>query len=158
MHIKSSLGGRSGATAPSSSVCAATGRTWIDQLADGLVASRPRRVICLMAGVWLLNAFDLAMTVLAHQQGLLHEQNPLARAFLDEGPASVALFKFGLVLVGSLPLLRFRAAPIAELGVLTVLLAYAVLALHWSACYETYSLVLTNDVHLSSLQALTAWP
>ncbi len=42
-------------------------------------ASRSHRVICVLAGLWLINLFDLMLTVLAHTQGVLDESNPVAR-------------------------------------------------------------------------------
>ncbi len=115
-------------------------RQRLDRLAACLVESRSHRVICLVAGIWLLNAFDLALTLLAHQQGMLQEQNPLADGLLQRGAWWVALYKIGLVGLGSLPFLRFRTARIAELGALVVLIAYATLAMHWSTCYRIYTL------------------
>ncbi len=40
--------------------------------------ARSHRVICLVLGIWLLNGFDLAFTILSHEQGVLHEENPVA--------------------------------------------------------------------------------
>ncbi len=106
--------------------------------------ARSHRVICLVVGIWILNGFDLMFTILSHQQGMLHEQNPLARHMLQYGTASVALFKIGLVLIGSYPLLRFRRARITELAALLILTSYAFLSIHWSMCYEQYSLSATT--------------
>ena len=103
-----------------------------------VVEGRSRRVICLVAGIWLFNAFDLALTIIAHQQGLLQEENPLARELLRHGAVPLILYKTGLVLIGSYPLLKFRAARITELGTLVVLLIYALLAARWSSCYDVY--------------------
>jgi len=107
---------------------------------DWAVRARSHRVICLIAGIWMLNAFDLILTILAQEQGLLQEQNPFGRYMLGYGTASVVLFKVGLVLVGSYPLLRFRTARITELATFFILVAYAMLAVHWSQCYELYAL------------------
>ena len=99
-----------------------------------------------MIGIWLFNAFDLAFTILAHQQGLLHEENPLARYMLRYGNGSVVLFKMGFVLIGSYPLLRFRSARITELATFLILIAYALLAVHWAECYELYSFTATSSI------------
>ena len=88
----------------------------------------------------MLNAFDLILTILAQEQGLLHEENPFGRYMLRFGTASVVLFKVGLVMIGSYPLLRFRTARITELASVFILVAYAMLAVHWSQCYELYAL------------------
>ncbi len=124
---------------------------WFDQLVHWVAAARSHRVICLVAGIWLLNAFDLMLTVLAHQQGLLQEENPIARHLLQTGVPSIVLFKIGLVLIGSYPLLRFRAARITELGTLVILVASALLAVHWSECYELYTLAATHDIQLAGI-------
>ena len=63
-------------------------RTWISRTAHWVAAARSHRVICLVFGIWLLNGFDLAFTVLSHEQGVLHENNPVARWLLQNGPAS----------------------------------------------------------------------
>jgi len=124
---------------------------WYDQLVHWVADARSHRVICLVAGIWLFNAFDLMLTVLAHQQGLLQEENPIARHLLEMGIPSVVLFKIGLVLIGSYPLLRFRRARITELGTLVILVAYALLAVHWSECYELYTLAGTNDIEFAGV-------
>lgn len=116
-------------------------------------AARSHRVICLVAGIWMLNGFDLAFTLLSHQHGLLDEQNPFARSMLERGELPVLLFKVGMVLIGSYPLLRFRHVRITELGALVVLFAYALLAFRWSACFELYSASLSNPISLAELEA-----
>ena len=102
-------------------------------------------------GIWLLNGFDLIFTILAHQQGMLQEQNPIARLMLTYGTPSIVLFKIGLVFIGSYPLLRFRTARITELGTLVILVAYALLAVHWSECYELYAASISHDPNLAEL-------
>ena len=87
-----------------------------------------------------------------HEHGMLHEQNPVARHVLAQGHLSVMAFKFGLVLIGSYPLLRFRRARIAELGAFVVFVAYALLAVRWSVCFKLYALTLNADGNLAELQ------
>jgi len=111
---------------------------------EWIVEARSHRVILLVMGIWLLNGFDLAFTVIAHQQGLLHEENPLARHMLAYGPLSVILFKSGLVLIGSYPLLRYRTTRIGELGSLTILIAYVLLAIHWAQVVDLYAITVNN--------------
>lgn len=106
--------------------------------------ARSHRVICLLLGVWLLNAFDLALTVIAHGQGLLVEQNPIARQMLDNGIVSIILYKIGLVCIGTYPLLKFRKHRIAEMGTMIAIVAYAMLAVHWDNCYRLYTAAGTN--------------
>ena len=55
------------------------------------------------------------------------------------------LYKIGLVLIGSYPLLRFRAARIAELGAIVVLVTYAMLAVRWQNCIDVYAMTFPNS-------------
>lgn len=126
-------------------------RPWHAELLHWFVDARSHRVLCLVGGIWLLNAFDLVLTILAFQQGVLQEGNPIARYMFGLGIPSVILFKIGLVSIGSYPLLRFRTARITEMGSLVILLAYAYLAVHWSECYELYALSTVADVQLTEL-------
>lgn len=114
-------------------------RTLMTRAMEWVADSRAHRVVCIVTGIWILNAFDLTLTILAHDLGVLHEENPLALGFLDGGTASIMLFKIGLVLLGSYPLLRFRTTRISELGSLVVMVVYAFLAIRWTACYDLYT-------------------
>lgn len=127
-------------------------RPWYARLANWVAESRAHRVICLVAGIWLLNAFDLILTLLAHSQGVLDEENPVARTLLGMGTPSLVLFKIGLVLIGTYPLLRYRRARITELGTLVILVAYALLAVHWRECYELYSLTVPSSIHMAEIE------
>lgn len=122
------------------------------RLVHWVVEARSHRIICLIAGIWLLNAFDLMFTILAHQQGLLQEENPLARYMLRHGTLPLILFKSGLVMIGSYPLLRFRRARITELGSYVILVAYAFLAVHWSTCYDLYASGIAHDVNYADVE------
>lgn len=127
------------------------GRGWLSRLIHWAADARSHRVICLVLAIWMLNGFDLTFTLMAHQQGVLHEQNPLAKRFLDQGPAPVALFKVGLVLIGSYPLLRFRRARITEMASIIILFAYGMLAMHWSECYKLYTLTSGTPVNIAEI-------
>lgn len=129
--------------------CDAEPRSWLTRTADWFVDARAHRVVCVVAAIWVLNAFDLTLTICANQIGVLYEQNPLAVRFLREGTLSIALFKLGLVLLGSYPLLRFRSARITELGALVVLSVYALLAIRWTACYELYTLSVNSGIYFA---------
>jgi hypothetical protein len=120
-----------------------------------MAEARSHRVICLVLGVWLLNGFDLAFTILAHQHGLLHEENPLARRMLSHGTTSIVLFKIGLVLIGSYPILRFRMRRISELAAVLVLAAYVMLAIRWSTCVDLYSAAAGHYFDLAGVPPLT---
>ena len=142
---------------PNSIAGAPAGRSWSARLVHWVVEARAHRVICLVMGIWLLNGFDLAFTILSHGQGMLHEENPFARHMLAYGTASIILFKIGLVLIGSYPLLRFRAARITELGSFVILLAYAVLAVHWSECYDLYTITAAHNVEMAETHMLDSF-
>jgi len=126
-------------------------RSWLDPIVEWAVEARAHRVILLVLGIWLLNGFDLVFTILSHQNGVLDEENPVARHILQYGTSSIVLFKIGLVMIGSYPLLRFRTARITELGSIVILVAYAVLALHWSECFELYQITISNGDALREL-------
>jgi len=135
-----------------------TRRRWATRFLHWAADARSHRVICLVLGIWLLNAFDLTFTVLSHQQGVLHEGNPLARHMLQSGTSSIVLYKIGLVLIGSYPLLRFRRARITELGTYVILAAYAFLSIHWATCYELYATTATDKINLAGIEILMSAP
>lgn len=128
-------------------------RTCWSRVVHWVVTTRSHRVICLVLCIWLLNGFDLIFTILSSEQGLLQEENPVARHLLAMGMPSLALYKVGLVLIGSYPLLRFRRARIAEMASLVVLIVYAGLAVRWSTCYEFYSIAFHNGMNLPGFEA-----
>lgn len=132
-------------------------RMWYTKWLDWAVEARSHRVILLVLSIWLLNAFDLMFTLLSHQQGMLHEENPLARHLLQNGSWSIVLFKIGLVMIGSYPLLRYRTARVTELGAMVIMLAYAVLAMHWSECVELYALTISNGGNITDLAQLNGF-
>lgn len=129
-------------------------RAWPARLIHWVVEARSHRVICMLLGIWLLNAFDLTFTILSHEQGVLHEENPLARHMLQYGTVSVVFFKIGLVLIGTYPLLRFRRARVTELGTYLILAAYAFLAFRWSTCYDLYAATAAGGADLAELRSL----
>jgi len=130
---------------------------WSARVLDWAVDARSHRVILLVLGIWLLNAFDLTFTILAYQQGMLHEENPLARHVLSRGTPSIVLFKIGLVLIGSYPLLRFRTARVTELGTIVILVAYAFLAMHWSECLELYAVTISHGPNVTDLASMNGF-
>lgn len=129
-------------------------RTSLTTAGHWLAESRGRRVLCLVVGLWVLNMFDLAFTILAHEQGMLDEANPLAQHVVLQGPLSIALYKIGLLFIGSYPLLRFRSARVTELAALTAMGVYVLLAFRWSVCYEFYTLSASNTVHVAEIEAI----
>ena len=133
----------------------ATQGTYAARLIHWVAEARSHRVICLVLGIWLLNGFDLTFTILSHEQGVLLEENPLARHMLQYGTTSIVLYKIGMVLIGSYPLLRFRRARITELGTYVILAAYTLLALHWATCFELYATTMTETANFAEIESLT---
>ena len=117
-----------------------------------MVQARPHRVLCLLVGLWLVNVFDLLLTVSAHRAGLLHETNPIAAFVLDCGPVAICAFKVGLVVLGSIPLIRCRREALTELAAAGLLLVYVVVAVRWKLCYEIYDF--THSGSMSNIEAL----
>jgi hypothetical protein len=148
---------RFSATLPSSNaldaVCDAY--DFFGTLIERFRGNRSCRVVALLIGVWLGNAWDLCMTLAWHGQGLLHEQNPLALHALSGGPATLALYKIGLVLIGSYFLLKFRRARISEVGAFVVLVAYAVVAVRWYVYHGVYAAAFSYCNHFAAVDPTT---
>ncbi len=70
---------------------------------------RDVRMVTLLTAILILGVFDLLLTLLAHTLGLLDERNPVARAALGRGAATLLTFKICLTLVGCALLLLARA-------------------------------------------------
>lgn len=109
-----------------------------------LFSTRSRRLFLLLVAVWIINAFDLTLTLLADRDGILHERNPIARALLSYGQVPVSLFKIGLVTAASLVLWRCRVHRCSELAAVLAVLIYAGVAFQWKDCYDTYDLTLAD--------------
>ena len=97
-------------------------------------SARARRVFLLVAFIWIVSAFDLSLTLSARHEDQFIEVNPIARPMLAS-PETLALFKVGLVTLGSLVLLRFRRRRLTEIGCWAVALAYGGLAGAWWIYY-----------------------
>jgi hypothetical protein len=129
----------------------------IRRLQDWVAESRAHRVICMLAGLWVINLFDLALTLLAHEQGMLVESNPVARKVLSFGPQAVAVFKLTLVGGASAVLIYYRWRVLAEVTAAAMLLIYAIVAVRWRLCYELYSLTMNGDASATELERIDAW-
>jgi len=121
-----------------------------------LAQARPRRVICLVVGLWILNAFDLLLTLTASRQQLLHELNPVAAHMLSAGEGYLVLYKFGLIAIASYSLLRFRRERITEIGAVLALVMYGFVAVHWRNCYDFYAQTTLDAQHPVLLDPLTS--
>lgn len=127
------------------------------RLVDWLVDARSHRVLCMLAGLWLINLFDLVLTILAHSQGMLSESNPIARSLLPLGPQVLAAFKFVLVGGASAVLIINRRKLISELSSALMLLIYAGVAVRWKLCYELYNISTSANVTNEELDHLNSW-
>ena len=129
-------------------------RTWFQQFCRRFVATRPQRVVCLLIGLWLINGFDVVLTMAAHRQGLLDETNPIAARLLSHSPAAVLLYKLALVTFASTVLLTHRRQFIAEIAATGMLVIYLLVAVHWRLCYELYDVTFMSHAYLNGLEAI----
>jgi hypothetical protein len=126
----------------------------VTQTAEWALSARARRVIVLLLGVWILNAFDLGLTVQAQADGVLHEGNPIARALLSWGAGALLAFKATIVLGTSLVLFRYRRRLCAELATAFALVVYALVAVQWKMCYEVYDIASAHTQDAADLVKL----
>ncbi len=97
-------------------------------------ARRSRRVLLLVFGLCLINAFDLVFTVLGHAHTEFAEMNPLA-ARLIGNTAGLVLFKVSMVAFGALILVCFRKRLFTELSCWGLCGVYSGLAGIWWMYY-----------------------
>src|SRR5262245_1992976 len=62
---------------------------------------RERRLLLLLLGIWVINLFDLGFTLVAVEQRLMTELNPLANAVMAFGTWAVVAYKLLLLAAGS---------------------------------------------------------
>jgi hypothetical protein len=127
---------------------------------DCVKSARGRRVLYLLIGVWMLNLFDLTLTLRAWADGMMHEENPLARSLLEQDPAALLIFKLLIVAGATAILFNFRRFRCAEIASTVVLVVYTGVALQWKLCYELYDIAHTTSIrsadfaHIESLMRL----
>lgn len=93
--------------------------------------TRPRRVLFVLAAVWVLNIFDLGFTMVAHVHGHFTELNPIAAGMLSGPWYHVAAFKFVTLAAGTIILLVLARHKVAELGSWLLLATYVFVAARW---------------------------
>lgn len=142
------------AFAAGATVASDAGTVTIPRIYQWLAASRAHRVLCLLFGVWLINAFDTALTVTAHSDGLLEESNPIAARLLLHSPTAVVIYKLALVGFSSVVLVIYRRRLLAELAAGGMLFIYTVVAIQWRLCYEVYALTRCSDFSERALNAI----
>ena len=92
-----------------------------------ILATRGRRVGLALVFLWVLNIFDLVVTILAARAGGFQEANPLARKLLASPPHLVT-YKLLLLTSASTIFLVYRRHRISEIGVWGTCMVYLALA------------------------------
>ncbi len=116
---------------------------WMQRLSE----HRPKRVLLLLAAIWIVQGFDLGFTLFAHQCGTFAEMNPAAAWLLDRGPIWAVLFKVGLVLLGTVILWRYRTRAVSEGALWLVMGACVGLSLRWRDYFEYFA----DNAHMVQL-------
>lgn len=96
---------------------------------------RPRRVLLLLAAIWVLNVFDLGYTLLESTQNHFVEMNPLAAGLIGEPTAMLVVYKASLVIIGSAVLLIFSRHSTTEWACWFLLAVYMYVGLRWCLYY-----------------------
>ena len=146
--FSSSISLRNGVGESAGAASAASLRFWLD---------RPRRVLYLLAGVWVLNFMDLGLTITESEARLFRELNPLAAQMLGE-PLALVMYKASLVWIGSWILLRFRARRLTELACWFLLATYSYVGLRWHQYYSDVIVTFHDPCVVFETQACCAVP
>jgi len=97
-------------------------------------ANRTRRMLVLMAALWLLSLADLVFTIWAHLFTPLCEVNPIANSFLQhQDLGGLIIFKAATNILGCWLLWRTRENARAEVALWGVLGVFVLLIFRWSA-------------------------
>lgn len=113
---------------------------------------RSRRVMLLLAAVWVLNAFDLCFTIIESNGRFFRELNPMAAQLLDT-PVALATYKVSLVFMGSFILLKHRRRRISELGCWFLLCTYSYLWVRWAEYYDHLTVTLNDPCVVTPLSS-----
>ena len=97
-------------------------------------ASRARRVVLMVLFIWIVSAFDLTFTMLAHKLGGFKELNPMARHLLDKSEVLIT-YKVTMVFAASLIFLAFRRRRFTEIGCWGMAVVHTILAFLWAGYY-----------------------
>lgn len=107
--------------------------------------NRPRRVLLLLAAVWIVQGFDLGFTIIAHQGGTFAELNPAASWALQRGATGAIIYKGVLVGAASVILWCCRKRALSECLLWLVVAACVGLSLRWRD-YFAYFADSSHDV------------
>ncbi len=98
---------------------------------DARRRARGRRLFWLLLAVWIINLFDLGLTLLAYQQNLMVELNPLAAKVLPHGTAALVAYKLGLLGLGTVALWYCRHHWVTEPAVWGYVVVCVCLSFWW---------------------------
>lgn len=104
------------------------------------LSARSRRVALFVFAICVINFFDLVLTMRAHGDGMLHEENPIARSILEIGPMALLIFKMTVIAGAGYVLFSLRRHRCAEIACVLVLVAYIGVAVRWRICYAFYDM------------------
>lgn len=96
--------------------------------------STVRLTVLFLLGIWLVGLFDLALTSLACNIGLLYELNPIAKPFVSNY-FMASVYKLFLLGTGSVIFCTFINKSYVKWIVLKIFIIHYALALHWYAFY-----------------------
>lgn len=100
-----------------------------------------RRLAWLLVAAWIINLFDLSLTILAWRENMMVELNPLAAKVLPHGPAAIVAYKLGLLLIGTLALWYCRSHWATEPAVWMYVLLCIGLSFWWHR--------VVNEMHMT---------
>lgn len=100
-----------------------------------------RRLAWLLLAAWIINLFDLGLTMFAWRQNLMVELNPLAARVLPHGTTAIVAYKLGLLIIGTATLWYCRRHWATEPAVWIYVILCIALSFWWHK--------LVNDLHLS---------
>ena len=90
----------------------------------------------LLLAAWIVNLFDLGFTLLAQEQGLLVELNPVAARVIPHGAVAAAAYKLALLSFGTMILWLCRDLAIAERSAWVYAIVCVALAFQWHLVYK----------------------
>lgn len=118
--------------------------------------TRPRRILLVLACVWVLNFFDLKYTLMESSRTCFVEMNPIAAWLIRQPDIALVAYKVCLVLLGSSILLAQRHNRLAELGCWFLMATYSGVVLHWGVYYM--HMLESLDDPVITFAAAQHWP
>lgn len=97
-------------------------------------------ILLAVAGIWMLSAFDLVMTMMAGRHGWADELNPLA-ADIVTSAGTLAGFKLMLVVPASIALVVVRRERAARWALAAGLGILGIVAMRWIALCDIFAYI-----------------